>query len=260
RDICGYNGQLPGPAIRAKLGETLRIKVVNELGSPTTIHWHGMHQPGTWQMDGVTNGSQEPIPAGAEFVYEYKATPAGTHWYHAHVGVQYGNGLFGPLVVEDPAPIAAYDREETLLINDWFWQPGEEELARLLKDDSGKMPKKGMKEGPDLGDIPFEWGLMNGKGRARPDGKEPLTEVRVEKGETVRLRLINGSSTYALRFQVDGHPLTVIASDGQPIKPVRVDNLVMDVGETYDVLLMADQEGVRWIRAVTLARNPILSV
>jgi FtsP/CotA-like multicopper oxidase with cupredoxin domain len=266
RDICGYNGQLPGPAIRAKLGDTLRIKVVNELGNPTTIHWHGMHQPGTWQMDGVTDVSQAPIPAGAEFVYEYKAAPAGTHWYHAHVGVQYGNGLFGPLVVEDPAPIATYDREETLLINDWFWQPGEEELARLLKGGSGKMPatdkmpKKGMKEGPDLGDISFQSGLINGKGRARPDGKEPLTEVRVEKGETVRLRLINGSSTYALRFQADGHPLTVIASDGQPIKPVRVDNLVMDVGETYDVLLKADQEGVRWIRAVTLAGNPILAV
>ena len=76
----------------------------------------------------------------------------------------------------------------------------------------------------------------------------------------MRLRLINGSSTYALRFQVDGHSLTVIASDGQPIKPVRVDNLVMDVGETYDVLLKAYQEGVHWIRAETLAGNPILAV
>jgi FtsP/CotA-like multicopper oxidase with cupredoxin domain len=266
REVWGYDGQLPGPVIRAREGETLRVKVINELGTPTTVHWHGMHQPGTWQMDGVADVSQAPIPAGAEFVYEYKATPAGTHWYHAHVGVQYGNGLFGPLVVDDPAPIAAYDREETLLINDWFWQPGEEELARLLKGGSGKMPgmdrmpKKDMKAGPDLGDIPFQSGLINGKGRATPDSKSPLTEVRVEKGETVRLRLINGSSTYALRFQVDGHPLAVIASDGQPMKPVSVDNLVMDVGETYDVLLKADQEGARWIRAVTLAGNPILAV
>jgi FtsP/CotA-like multicopper oxidase with cupredoxin domain len=266
RELWGYDGKVPGPVIRARTGETLRVKVINELGTPTSVHWHGMHQPGTWQMDGVADVSQAPIPAGAEFVSEYKATPAGTHWYHAHLGVQYGNGLFGPLVVDDPAPIAAYDREETLLINDWFWQPGEEELARLLKGGSGKMPgtdkmpKKDMKEGPDLGDVPFQSGLINGKGRARPDSKSPLTEVRVERGETVRLRLINGSSTYALRFQVDGHPLTVIASDGRPIRPVSVDNLVLDVGETYDVLLKADQEGTRWIRAVTLAGNPILAV
>ena len=266
REIWGYDGQVPGPVIRARAGETLRVKVVNELGVPTSVHWHGMHQPGTWQMDGVAGVSQAPIPAGAEFVYEYKATPAGTHWYHAHVGVQYGNGLFGPLVVDDPALIAAYDREETLLINDWFWQPGEEELARLLKGGPGKMPgmdkmpKKDMKAGPDLGDVPFQSGLINGKGRARPDGKGPLTEVRAQKGETVRLRLINGSSTYALRFQVDGHALTVIASDGQPMKPVSVDNLVMDVGETYDVLLKADQEGVHWVRAITLAGGPILAV
>jgi multicopper oxidase len=272
RVIWGYNDQLPGPTIRAKLGETLRIKVVNELGSPTTVHWHGMHQPGTWPMDGVADVSHSPISDGEELVYEFKATPAGTHWYHAHLGVQYGNGLFGPLVVEDPEPIATYDREEILLINDWLWQPGEEDLARLLKGGSGNMPgmakmphmemkeNKGMKEGPDLGDIPFQSGLINGKGRAKPDSKNPLTEVRVEKGETLRLRLINGSSTYALRFQVDGHSLVVIASDGQPMKPVRVDNLVIDVGETYDVLLKADQEGVHWIRAMTLAGNPILAV
>jgi FtsP/CotA-like multicopper oxidase with cupredoxin domain len=266
REIWGYDGKVPGPVIRAREGETLRVKVINELGTLTTVHWHGMHQPGTWQMDGVADVSQAPIPAGAEFVYEYKATPAGTHWYHAHLGVQYGNGLFGPLVVDDPAPIAAYDREEILLINDWFWQPGDEELARLLKGGYGKMPgmnktpKKDMKDVPDLGDIPFQSGLINGKGRARADGKSPLTEVRVEKGETVRLRLINGSSTYALRFQVDGHALTVIASDGQPIKPVSVDNLVLDVGETFDVLLKADQEGAHWIRAVTLAGNSILAV
>src|SRR5262249_14528880 len=94
RDVWGYNGQVPGPRIRVKEGETLRVRVVNELGVPTSVHWHGMHQPGTWRMDGVDRVSAPPIAAGSEFTYEFRATPAGTHWYHSHVGVQYGNGLF----------------------------------------------------------------------------------------------------------------------------------------------------------------------
>lgn len=273
REFWGYDGQTPGPMIRARLGDTLRIKLVNHLAVPTTIHWHGMHQPGTWRMDGVEGISQEPVPPGAEFLYEYKATPAGTHWYHSHVGVQYGNGLFGPLVIEDPAPIARYDREELLFINDWFWELGDPILARLLKGTMGKMPEmkmksqkmdmksmKGMKDKPDVGDVPFQSGLINGKGRPKGVGNAPLTVVEIQKGETLRLRLINGSSTYALRFQVDEHPLTIIASDGMPVQPVEVDNLLIGVGETYDALLKADRDGVYWIRAVTEDGNPILAV
>jgi FtsP/CotA-like multicopper oxidase with cupredoxin domain len=266
REVWGYNGRLPGPVIRVKEGETLRVKVVNELAVPTSVHWHGMHQPGTWTMDGVEEVSRPPIPAGDAFVYEFKATPAGTHWYHSHVGVQYGNGLFGPLIVEERTPIAAYDREEILFLNDWFLQPGDTLLADLVKGTGMKMPgkmdmkdmdKKGMK---DVGDIPFQSALVNGKGRAPGDTKSPPAVIEVKKGEKVRLRLINGSSTFALRFQIDGHPLTVIATDGAPVRPVVVDNLVLGVGERYDVLLEADREGSYWIRAVTLDGKEALAV
>jgi FtsP/CotA-like multicopper oxidase with cupredoxin domain len=261
REIWGYNGRFPGPTIRVKEGETVRVKVINELKVPTSIHWHGMHQPGTWRMDGVDGVSRPPIAPGDKFVYEYRATPAGTHWYHSHVGVQYGEGLFGPLVVEERTPIADYDREEILMINDWFLESGDTLLARLLKGGMGKMPgKMKMKEAKDVGDVPFQSGLVNGKGRARGKTKAPLAVVEVKKGETIRLRLINGSSTYALRFQIDGHPLRVIATDGSPMKPVTVDNLLIGIGERYDVLLKANQGGVRWIRAVTLDGNEIRAV
>jgi FtsP/CotA-like multicopper oxidase with cupredoxin domain len=264
RAVWGYNGQLPGPVIRAREGDMLRVKVVNELAVPTSVHWHGMHQPGTWRMDGVDEVSRPPIPAGSDFVYEFKATPAGTHWYHSHVGVQYGNGLFGPLIVAERTPLADYDREEILLINDWFLQPGDALLAMLLKGMFMRMPgrkeSKEMKEKKDFGDVPFQSALINGKGRARGDTKSPLTTVAVKKGETLRLRLINGSSTYAFRFQIDGHPLTVIATDGAPVKPVRVDNLVLSAGERYDVLLKADREGAHWVRAATLDGNEARAV
>jgi FtsP/CotA-like multicopper oxidase with cupredoxin domain len=263
REVWGYDGQLPGPVVRAREGETLRLKVVNELGVPTSVHWHGMHQPGTWQMDGVEGVSAPPIPAGSEFVYEFRAEPAGTHWYHSHVGVQYGDGLFGPLIVEERQPIAAYDREEVLFINDWFLEPSEVLLDRLVKGDGMKMDMKpGQKMGgkKDVGDVPFQSVLFNGKGRATGDTKAPLTALEVKKGETVRLRLINGSSTYAFRFRIDGHPLTVIAADGMPVRPVTVDDLPIEVGERYDVLLKADQGGAFWVRAVTLDGNGGLAV
>jgi FtsP/CotA-like multicopper oxidase with cupredoxin domain len=114
----------------------------------------------------------------------------------------------------------------------------------------GKMEKKEPKK--DLGDLPFESALINGKGRAAGDTKSPLASLEVKKGETVRLRLINGSSTFQLRFRVDGHPLNVIATDGAPMRPVTVDNLILNVGERFDVLLKADQDGSHWIRAATL--------
>jgi multicopper oxidase len=289
RRISCYNGQLPGPLIRARLGQRLRVKVVNHLSTPTSVHWHGLHQPGTWQMDGVDKVSREPIPPSSAFVYEFTATPTGTHWYHSHVGVQYGNGLFGPLVIDETSPLAKYDREEILVINDWFLRPAEEILAGLVRpmgssdakmhsmkpgssakpmaNMAGKAPMpdmkgmamKGMNGKPDVGDVPFESALFDGLGRF-PGTQAPLASVRVKQGETLRLRLINASSTYAFRFQIDGHPLTAIASDGAPIVPIKVDNLLFSPGERYDVLLTADRSGAAWIRAVTLAGDEARAV
>jgi FtsP/CotA-like multicopper oxidase with cupredoxin domain len=261
REVWGYNGQVPGPTIRVKEGDTLRARVVNELSVPTSVHWHGMHQPGTWRMDGVDGVSSEPIAAGSEFTYEFRATPAGTHWYHSHVGVQYGNGLFGPLIVEEQTPIARYDRDEVMIVNDWFLEPGEALLNGILKAGAGKMARNMDKmDRPDPGDVPFQSGLVNGRGRASGNTRSPLAVVEVKKGETIRLRLVNASSTYGLRFQIDGHPLTVIATDGLPTKPVTVDNLPLAVGERYDVLLIANRDGVHWIRAVTATGNEVLAV
>ncbi|HEX4141930.1 MAG TPA: multicopper oxidase family protein [Pirellulales bacterium] len=290
RPIFCFNGQLPGPLIRAKLGDTLRVKVHNQLDVPSSVHWHGLHQPDTWRMDGVANVSAPPIPAGEEFVYEFRATPVGTHWYHSHTGVQYGDGLFGPLIVDEEEPPFRYDREEVLLLNDWFLKSSEEILADLLKpgeragndapapdaaagakepaksmgktaaDGAKTMPPDGkeadgmagMAGKPDVGDVPFESVLFNGHGRFDPDNDAPRTTLVVRPGEIVRLRLINGSTTYALRFQIDSHRLTVVAADGSPIVPVEVDNLTIHIGERYDVLLTADQSGLAWIRAATL--------
>jgi multicopper oxidase len=311
REVFCYDGKIPGPLVRAKLGQKLKIKVVNDLSVPTTIHWHGMHQPGTWQMDGVDGVSQAPIPPGKEFTYEFTATPAGTHWYHSHTGVQYSDGLFGALVVDEPAPPAKYDREQIVLINDWFLQQSDGILAGLIKnagrksmarDAAGKSgaahsvmvpPKSGttgmaksdaaksaaekaaaakansaksgaaglaMPGKPDVADVPFESGLMNGQGRFGNNSSAEFATIKVKHGETIRLRLISGASTYQFRFQIDGHPLTVIATDGAPMKPIEVDSLLLSPGERYDVLLKATANKSCWIRAVTLDGNEVKAV
>jgi len=254
-------------------------------------------------MDGVEGVSGPAIPPGESFTYDFEATPAGTHWYHSHAGVQYSDGLFGPLIVEEATPIARYDREEILLINDWDHEPAEKIWQKLSTEGMGAMGGGGMgamgggmgggmggsmgamggtapaqdtkplatggldqliasqwgSPALDWGDVPFMSGLVNGKGRAA-NSTTPLTEVPIKDGEVVRLRLINGSATYSLRFQIDNHPLTVIASDGQPLKPVTVDNLLIGIGERYDVLIQGKGAGSHWIRATTGQHKTIKAV
>jgi multicopper oxidase len=285
REVMCYDGQIPGAVIRAKEGQKFRIKVANKLRVPTSIHWHGMHQPGTWQMDGVADVSRPPIPPGEDYTYEFTATPAGTHWYHSHTGVQYSDGLFGPLIVDERTLPAKYDREGILLVNDWFLQQSEAILAGLVKParknpaamdsmkaesggksgdskpamDESKAVKAGMAMGgkPDIADVPFQSGLINGHGRFGEASTPELPSIQVKPGEVLRLRLISGASTYQFRFQIDGHPMTVIASDGAPMKPVEVDSILLSPGERYDVLLKATGEKSAWIRAVTLDGNEV---
>src|SRR5713101_7292243 len=92
-----YNGQIPGPMIRAREGERLRVALKNSLTEPTTVHWHGVDVPNA--MDGVPGLTQEPVPPGGTFAYEFEAKPAGTRWYHTHFDEhrQMDLGLVAPL-------------------------------------------------------------------------------------------------------------------------------------------------------------------
>src|SRR3989475_844194 len=115
-----YNGEVPGPAIRAREGERLRVVLKNSLAEPTTIHWHGVDVPNP--MDGVPGVTQQPVEPGGTFVYEFDARPAGTRWYHTHFQEhrQMDLGLAAPLIIE-PARSEPFsvDREITLVLDDW---------------------------------------------------------------------------------------------------------------------------------------------
>lgn len=256
------NNSLPGPTIRAREGDTVVVRVRNGLAEGTTIHWHGMTQRGTWQMDGVANLSQEPIPPGQTFEYRFTAEPAGTHLWHSHAGVQYGEGMFGMLIVDavDDPYRGAYDVEQIVCINDWFHQPGTEILSSLVKGMSmnmggsatGAVAPALTYTGPDLGDVPFQSALINGKGRFR--GSNGALEVyAVQPKQRVRFRMANIGSTYEMRVRLDGHRMTVIAVDGMPTLPVTVDSVTLDVGERCDVIVeMSQPVGNYWLHATTL--------
>lgn len=115
-----YNGQVPGPTLRLREGERVRITLKNELAEPTTIHWHGVDVPNP--MDGVPGITQKPVQPGESFVYEFEARPSGTRWYHTHFAEhkQMDLGLVAPLIIEpaNSEPFA-FDREYTLVLDDW---------------------------------------------------------------------------------------------------------------------------------------------
>ncbi len=241
-----YNGQVPGPELRVTEGDTVRVTVTNDLAEPTTIHWHGVEVPAP--MDGVPRLSQEPIPPGGSFTYEFIATPAGTRWYHAHVDelVQQGDGLVGPLIIEprrapDPAP----DREYVLVTQEWLGGTGMGTPPAVPTPSAsggmgGMMGQNGM--GGMMGSARPAIDAFTINGKAYPNAPPLL----VHEGERVRLRLINAGATETQAFALAGHHLSIVSSDGNPLaRPVEAEAVVLGVGERADVEFVADHPG-RW--------------
>ena len=113
-----YHGQIPGPQIRVRKGDVIQATLGNQLPAQTTVHWHGVALRNN--MDGVPMMTQAPVPAGQAFTYRFTASDPGTYWYHPHAGVRLDQGLYGPLIVENPAEPAPYDQEWTVVLDDWI--------------------------------------------------------------------------------------------------------------------------------------------
>ena len=116
--VWGYEGRVPGPTIRLRQGERVMRRFVNELSEASTVHWHGIRIANP--MDGAPGVTQDVVPPGGEFLYDFVAPDAGTFWYHSHERAfeQMARGLYGALVVEEPDP-PPVDRDEVLLLDDW---------------------------------------------------------------------------------------------------------------------------------------------
>lgn len=250
------NGTYPGPLIRAREGDVLRVQVANRLTTgPTSIHWHGMLVPAA--MDGVPGISNAPIAAERVAIYEYPLRQSGTYWYHSHVGFQEQIGLAGPLVVDPVDEPLRADRDVVVMLSDWTHQSPDAIFATLRggpkpMGDMAKEEGAGMAGMPtakagapdDLSDVRYDAFLVNGRG---PD--DPWT-LEARPGETLRLRLINaGASTY-FRVRLDGHPLRITHADGLPVEPVTVDHVLMGMAECYDATVTLAGSGSYTLHAV----------
>jgi FtsP/CotA-like multicopper oxidase with cupredoxin domain len=193
-----YNGRVPGPEIRVRQGDRLRIAVTNRLAEETTVHWHGIRVPNA--MDGVPHMPLPPIAPGETFTYAFNAMDAGTFWYHPHMRSheQVGRGLYGALIIEEREPIQV-DRDVTWILGDW----------RLKKDASISNDFGNMMDASHNGRI----------GNTPTINGQLLEDFPVRAGERIRLRLINAANAriFGLRFQE--HRPMVVAIDGHPVEP-----------------------------------------
>jgi FtsP/CotA-like multicopper oxidase with cupredoxin domain len=197
--IWSYNGTAPGPEIRVKQGEEVRVRLVNKLSQPTTIHWHGVRMINA--MDGVPGLTQEAVPPGASFDYVFRAPDAGTFWYHSHSQTweQVARGLYGVLIVDEiDAP--AFDRDITLALDDWFL----DSAGQIHEASLGEL--RYWSHGGRLGN----WPTVNGQYKP---------EYPVKSGERVRLRLVNTCNARFLSLKLRNLDAAVIAIDGQPVTP-----------------------------------------
>lgn len=226
-EAFAYNRQVPGPRIRVRQGDRIRINFRNALPEPTTVHWHGLILPN--EMDGPSNITQAPVPPGGSYVYEFTAGQAGTFFYHTHHDAdrQQGLGLYGALIIDPAAAdgVPRTDLEHVMQMQEWLKR---EWLTYPAMQMEGALPN---------------FFTINGKAY-------PETEtIRMRLGQTIRIRFI-GSHTMSIHpMHVHGGPFTVVAVDGETLAPTArydADTINVGPGQRFDVIWTARRPG-KWL-------------
>lgn len=232
-DAWTYNGQVPGPELRVREGDLVRIIVTNRLPVPTTVHPHGVDL--NYKMDGVPGVTQAPIEPGQTFTYEFVASPAGTRMYHSHQdsNAQLELGLYGALIVE-PREGPRYDLERTLILD--------ERALDFTPDVAlGRKELPGAEFGNGRGGLlQYDLFLIDGKAASA------IPIVAVKANQRVLLRLISlGNLTHAIHLH--GHTFRIVATDGNPVPPAaqwRKDTVQISPGERLDLEVVTYNPGV----------------
>lgn len=218
-EIWGFNGQMPGTEIRVKQGDRIVRRFVNELPQASSVHWHGLRIDNA--MDGVSGLTQDAVPPGEAFDYEFAATDAGTYWYHAHNRSmeQVARGLYGALIVEETEPVDV-DREEVLILDDWLLNP---ETAQL---------------DPEF-DAPHDRSHAGRRGNYIATNGTAETELPVKANERLRLRLINAANARIFLLGLSGFDGWVMAYDGMPLEvPEKVEgDFLLAPGQRVDLFV-----------------------
>ena len=229
--VWAYNGRVPGPVLRVRLGQRVVVEFKNDLPQATTIHWHGVRVPNA--MDGVPGVTQQAIPPGGTFTYRFVPKDAGTFWFHPHVrgAEQVERGLYGVLVVEDRQP-PDYSRDEVWVLDDW----------RLGKD--GEIDPRFVSRHDLAHD--GRWGrriTVNG------DSSQQLS---VRPGERLRLRLVNTSNGRVYQPDFGSLDARVIAVDGMyTARPLPLKGFLLAPGNRLDLDIVAPKTAAGRTIAIT---------
>ncbi|MFI8555635.1 copper resistance system multicopper oxidase [Psychrobacter sp. NPDC077938] len=259
------NDSLPAPTLKMQEGDTVTIRVHNQMNESTSIHWHGLLVP--FEMDGVPGISFDGIPANSTFTYKFKLKQSGTYWYHSHSGFQEQTGMLGAIVIEPKGrerhPVA---EDHVIVLSDWTHRDPHNllkllkqradfdnyhlpDFKKLLSDiaatdleaayDKRKMWNQMRMMPTDFTDLSGEKTftyLMNGKTTAAN-----WTQL-VKAGQPVKLRFINASAQTIFDVRIPGLKMTVVATDGIDVAPVAIDDFRIGVAETYDVIVTPTQD------------------
>jgi FtsP/CotA-like multicopper oxidase with cupredoxin domain len=221
-DVWGYDGQVPGPVLRAKAGEEVAVRLVNKLDQPTSLHWHGVRIDNA--MEGVVGLTQKPVAPGASFDYRFKVPDSGLYLYRPYVAPftseQVARGLYGILIVDEPSP-PQVDRDFALLIDDWRL----DEQGMLIKDFGNPA---------DVGGAGRLGSLVTANTRAAP-----ITET-FAPGSRIRLRLVNVANARFMFIAFEGFKPLIMAIDGQPCDPFEPVRRTIPVGPGARFDLMFD--------------------
>lgn len=274
------NGKFTAPLLEFEEGDDAVIHVHNQLkNQDTSLHWHGLLLPGL--MDGVPgfNGFKGIAPNG-DFVYRFKVKQNGTYWYHAHSKGQEQDGLYGPLVIypKGKMPVAAHektDRDYVVMLSDFhnsssdsimknlkksaeYYQNRRETVSDVLK----QVKTQGLKATwqdrsmwnqmrmlkTDMSDVTGYTFLVNGK------TPQQNWTGNFKTGDKVRLRFINASAMSFFDVRIPNLKMTVVSADGQPVKPVAIDEFRIGTAETYDVIVEPKQANYQ-IEAESIDRS-----
>lgn len=216
-----YNGQVPGPLLRATEGKSIAVDIWNDTREPQMVHWHGLHIPS--DVDGAHEEGTPHVPANERRRLVFTPRPAGTRWYHAHGPAGKNlhkttySGQFGMLIVDPRDDAGRYDQEVPIILHEW---------EGYFTDD---------------GDVDYKLFSINGKmlGAGEPIG--------VRRSQRVLFRFLNASATLSHRLALPGHKFNVIALDGNTLAtPRSVPILDIAPAERVDAFVEMDQPGI-WI-------------
>ena len=264
RIATAINGSVPAPVLRWKEGDTVTLNVTNNMAEDTSIHWHGIILPP--EQDGVPGISFAGIKPGTTHKYQFKVNQSGTYWYHSHSGFQEQTGAYGAIVIDpkEPPPYT-YDRDYVVMLSDWTDENPTTVYHKLKKlshyynfrertigDAMGEISEGGWDKfwgnrgmwndmrmsDRDISDVTGYTYTFLTNGHAPADGWTGL----FKKGEKVLLRFINAAAMTFFDVRIPGLKMTVVATDGQYIQPVSIDEFRIGVAETYDVIVEPSAE------------------